>query len=424
MQNLTPSPQILPSEQKYFNKFSLKETFAALKYPNYRLWFWGQMISLFGSWMQSTALAFFVFELTNSPAFLGYIGFAAGIPAWLFTFYGGVIADRFARNKILIATQAAMMFLAFLLALLTFTHIIQAWLIIILSFLMGVANSFDATARHAFVNELVEKEDLTNAIALNSTMFNTATAIGPALGGILYVLLGPGWCFIINGVSFLAVIYNLKRMKLQPRTVSIVSHSIFSELKDGFTYLRSQKTIIAIIAITSFLSFFGMGLVTLFPAWAVKILHGDATTNGFLQSARGLGAVIFALIIATFNKHITRGKYLTYATITLPILLLIFSFNRTLFLSLILLVFIGGFIITMFNLANGLIQTTVEEKFRGRILSFYTFSFFAFYPLGSLWIGSVAEILGSPKAIFINSLFLVLFSIIIWRYAQKLRKVV
>jgi MFS family permease len=424
MQNLTPSPQILPPENKYFNKFSFKETFAALKYRNYRLWFWGQMISLFGSWMQTTALAFFVFELTHSPAFLGYVGFAAGIPAWLFTFYGGVIADRFARNKILIATQAAMMFLAFLLAFLTFTNIIQAWQIIIISFLMGIANSFDATARHAFVNELVEKVDLTNAIALNSTMFNTATAIGPALGGILYVLLGPGWCFMINGISFLAVIYNLKRMQLRLHLVQLDSYSFINELKDGFIYLRSQKTIVAIIAITSFLSFFGMGLVTLFPAWAVKILHGDATTNGFLQSARGIGAVIFALVIATFNKHITRGKYLIYATITLPILLLSFSFNRALFLSLILLVLIGGIIITMFNLANGLIQTSVEEKFRGRILSFYTFSFFAFYPLGSLWIGSVAEILGSPKAIFINSLFLVVFSVFIWKYAHKLRKVV
>ena len=398
-------------------KFSLHDTFAALRYRNYRLWFWGQMISLFGTWMQTTALAFFVFELTHSPAFLGYVGFATGIPAWLFTFYAGVIADRYPRRTILLITQSGMMFLAFLIAALTFTHIITPALIIILAFFLGAANAFDAPARQAFVNELVAKEELINAIALNSTMFNTATAIGPAIAGITYALFGPAWCFTINGISFLAVIGNLLQMKI-PEIVKVKSEkSILKDIKEGFIYLKSQKTIVVIILVVVNLNFFGMSMVTLFPAWAVNILHGDATTNGLLQSARGVGAVICALIIATINKYIVRGNVLAITALTLPVLLFAFSFNRTLLLSLILLMAYGAAIITMFNLANGLIQSMVSEEFRGRIMSIYGFGFFALFPVGALWIGLLAELFGSPTAILINSIILILISgLIVLRY--------
>lgn len=403
------------------SKFSFKQTFAALKYENYRLWFWGQMISLFGSWMQTTALGFFVFELTHSPAYLGYVGFAAGIPAWLFTFYSGVIADRYSRRKIVIAAQIWMMTFAFLLSVLTFTKTIQPEMIVAISFLLGIGNTFDATARHAFVNELVEKDDLTNAIALNSTMFNTATALSPAIAGIVYAILGPAWCFFINGVSFLAVIYNLNKMKLQAVQYVANNNSVLQEIKDGFGYLLKHKLLLTIVLITSMTSIFGMGLVTLFPAWAVKILHGDSTTNGFLQSARGSGALLFALMIASMNKYIVRGKYLAFSIIALSILIALFSFSKTLIVSLLILVLFGGFLIMMFNLSNGIIQTNVEENFRGRILSFYTFSFFALFPLGALWIGMLAEKFGSPTAILINAAIMFLFSITIWLFVPKLR---
>jgi MFS family permease len=418
-----PSIEIHKDINKNKMSVSFKQTFAAFKYPNYRLWFWGQLISLFGSWMQSTALAFFVYEMTKSPAFLGYTGFASGIPAWLFSFYGGVTADRFPRRNILILTQLGMMILAFLLAAMTFTEIVRPWHILVLAFFNGIAVVFDAPTRHAFVNELVEKQDLVNAIALNSTMFNTATAAGPALGGILYALFGPAWCFTINGISFMAVIYNLYRMNLKPRLIPKATKSAFEEIKEAILYLKSQKIIVALLTITTTLSAIGMGLVTLFPDWAVNILHGDSTTNGFLQSARGLGAVIFALIIATINRYIVRGKYLMLSTATLPILLFIFSFNRSIIVSLILLLLAGGVIITQFNLANGLIQTMVEDKFRGRVLSFYTFSFFALYPVGSLWIGSLAEHFGSPAAIMVNSIILFIIFVVIKIYFSKLSKI-
>lgn len=403
------------------SKFSFKQTFAALKYKNYKLWFWGQMISLFGSWMQTTALGFFVFELTHSPAYLGYVGFAAGIPAWLFTFFSGVIADRYSRRTIIIAAQIWMMTFAFLLSALTFTKIIQPEMIVAISFLLGIGNTFDATARHAFVNELVEKDDLTNAIALNSTMFNTATALSPAIAGIVYAILGPAWCFFINGVSFLAVIYNLQKMNLKPIIHSDKHNSVLQDIKEGFQYLLTHKLLLTIVSITSMTSIFGMGLVTLFPAWAVKILHGDSTTNGFLQSARGLGALIFALIIASINKYIVRGKYLAFSIIAISFLITLFSFSKTLIVSLLILLLFGGFLIMMFNLSNGLIQTNVEENFRGRILSFYTFSFFALFPIGALWIGMLAEKFGSPTAILINAAIMFLFSISIWLFVPKLR---
>jgi len=396
------------NSSKLRTRFSLKNTFAALKYPNYKLWFVGQIVSLFGSWMQSTAQAFFIYELTHSPAFLGYVGFANGIPTWLFMLYGGVIADRFSRRNILVVTQTVMMLFAFILAFLTFANIVQPWHIILLAFLLGVANAFDAPARQAFVNELVDKEDLINAIALNSTMFHSAAAIGPAVAGITYAVLGPAWCFTINGISFIAVIYNLLRMKFNLVIKKNEKKSAFKDLYEGIKYLKTQKFILIIMLIVSFTSMFGLSLITLFPAWAVKILHGNAATNGLLQTFRGIGAVICSLIIASFSRYIVRGKVLSFGMISLPALMILFSFNRTFFISAFLLILIGAAFIAINNLSNGLTQTIVTEEFRGRVMGVYSFSFFALMPVGSLLIGTLAEHFGSPMAIFVNGLILLL----------------
>jgi len=403
--SLQKEEKILPGLR---TRFSIKNTFAALKYPNYKLWFAGQIISLFGSWMQSTAQAFFIYELTHSPAFLGYVGFASGIPTWLFMLYGGVIADRFPRRNIIVVTQIVMMLFAFILAFLTFANIVQPWHIILLAFLLGITNAFDAPARQAFVNELVDKEDLINAIALNSTMFHTAAAIGPAIAGITYAVLGPAWCFTINGISFIAVIYNLLRMKLNSVIKKVERKSSLKEFTDGIKYLKGQRLILIIMIIVLFTSMFGLSLMTLFPAWAVKILHGDAATNGLLQTFRGIGAVLCSLFIAASNKYITRGKVLSFGMLSLPLLMILFSFNHSLIISLILLVMIGASILAINNLSNGLTQTLVTEEYRGRIMGIYSFSFFALMPIGSLLIGTLAEHFGSPLAIFINGLILLM----------------
>ncbi len=216
---------------------SWKQAVTALKYPNYRLWFWSQIISLFGTWMESTALGFLIFDLTKSPAYLGLVGFATGVPTWLFMLYAGVIADRMSRRTLLMITQTAMMVLAFVLAALTFLHWVQPWHVLVLAFLLGTANAFEAPARQSFVLEMVAVEDMTNAIALNSAMFNTAMAVGPMAGGLVYAFFGPAWCFVVNGLSFVAVLVALKRMKLEPPAPATGRNSAWADLKEGLAYV-------------------------------------------------------------------------------------------------------------------------------------------------------------------------------------------
>jgi len=400
----------------------LKRTFTALKYHNYRLWFWGQMTSLLGTWMQITAQGFLVYELTHSAVYLGYIGFASGIPTWLLMLYGGVIADRFARRTVLIVTQISMMALAAVLALLTFLGVIQPWEIILFAFLLGIANAFDAPSRQAFVNELVAKEDLTNAIALNSTMFNTATATGPAIAGITYALAGPAWCFTINAVSFLGVIAALKRMKLDKPANAKVNRSAFQDMKEGVLYVLNNSVIRTIVLIVGVTSVFGISFATLFPAWAVKILGGDASTNGFLQSARGIGAVLSALLIASLGRFKYKGKLFTFGTFIFPVVVFIFSFIRWLPLSLVLLVCSGGALIMAFNLANALVQTLVPDHLRGRVMGVYSFTFFGFFPIGALLMGTLAEHFGEPEAIVIGSLVTFCVSLLVFIFFPAIRR--
>lgn len=401
--------------------FRWREAFTALHYPNYRLWFWGQMISLFGTWMQSTALGFLIFELTRSPAYLGYTGFAMGIPSWFFMMYGGVLADRIPRRTLLIITQAAMMILASLLAGLTFLHLVQAWHIIFLAFGLGIANAFDAPARQAFVQELVDREDMTNAIALNSTMFNSATTIGPAVSGVIYALFGPAWCFTINALSFLGVIAALLKMRIPYKPKLPGKNSTRTELKEGMRFVRNEAMIRTLISIVAMTSFFGISFATLFPAWAVKILGGDAVTNGWMQSARGLGALFGALTIASLGRFKFKGRLLSIGTFVFPLLLLSFAFIRWLPLSLLILFAVGVATMLIFNLANALVQTLVPDVLRGRVMSIYSFSFFGLMPVGALWVGQIAEHISEPVAIFTNAVILLGLFFLIKIYAPKLR---
>jgi MFS family permease len=403
-------------------QIDFKQTFSSLQYPNYRLWFWGQLVSLFGTWMQVTAQGFLVYDLTHSAAYLGFVGFASGIPTWVFMAYGGVIADRVRRRTMLLVTQNSMMILAFVLAVLTFAHVVRPWHIIVLAFLLGVANAFDAPARQAFVPELVEREDLTNAIALNSTIFNSATAVGPAAAGITYALFGPAWCFMINGLTFIAVIAALLRMKLNlPARATPISSS-WQDLKEGFRYVLSHPMIRTLIGLVLATSLFGSSFVILIPAWAVEILHGNAATNGWLQSARGIGALCGALLIASLGRFNFKGRLLTLGTLSFPVLLLAFASVRWLPLSLAFILAIGVSNLFIFNMANSLVQTLVKESLRGRVMGLYSFTFFGFLPLGALWIGMLAERFSEPAAIVVNAFIFLLFSSLIWILFPKLRE--
>jgi MFS family permease len=403
-------------------RMSMRQTFAALQHRNFNLWFRGQIISLMGTWMQQTAQGYLIFELTRSPAYLGYVGFAAGVPAWLFTLYGGVIADRFDRRKLLLITQTSMMILAFILAGLVFSGLVQPWHILVLAFALGVANAFDAPARLAIVSEMVAREDLTNAIALNATMFNTGSAVGPAVAGLAYALIGPAWCFMLNGLSFIGVIAALLLMKIAPRSIAARRGSAWNELMEGMRYIAASSTIRTLILLVSITALFGISSTTLFPAWAVSILGGDATTTGLLQSARGVGALASALMIASLGRFKFKGRLLALGSIAFPLLMLAFAFVRWIPLTLLVLVGSGVAIILVMNLANALVQTLAPDELRGRIMAIYSLTFFGLMPVGALWAGAAAEVAGEPIAVILGAAITLAFAVALWFFAPWLRK--
>lgn len=394
----------------------ISRTFVSLKHYNFRLWFIGQLVSLVGTWMQSTAQGYLIYTLTGSAALLGVVGFAAGLPMWIFSLYGGVIADRLPRRRLLLITQTSMLILAFILAGLVFLDLIQPWHIVVLAFLLGIANAFDAPARHSFVVELVAREDLTNAIALNATMFNTATVVGPAVAGITYAAVGPAWCFTINGISFLAVIISLLFMRLKPVVVpQPPGTSALAQIQAGLRYVIKNRTVAQLIASLGVLGVFGFSLVTLLPLWAVEILGGDVKTNGLLISARGVGSLLGALTIAVWGHRRIKGKIWTVGSLLSPIALMFFAFTRWLPFSVFLLVVLGWGIMAMANCTNALVQSHISDDMRGRVMGLYSLIFMGSMPLGSLMIGSLAEVLtptttvvGYAAAILVYSLFVLL----------------
>jgi MFS family permease len=382
---------------------SSRGAFAALSHPNYRMWFLGQMTSLFGTWMQSTAQGYLVFELTRSPAYLGYVSFASGAAMWVFTLYGGVIADRVPRRSLLVVTQGLSMALAFILSALTFTRVVAPWHIIVLAFSLGVVNAFDVPARQSFVIEMVGREDLTSAIALNATMFNAAVAAGPAIGGLTYALFGPGWCFAINGISFIAAIAALLSMRMAPSLPPSRRSSALVEIREGLRAVRNDRAILALVILVGAASMFGMSSITLMPAWAVRVLNGDARTNGVLQSARGLGALAAALGIASLGRFRFRGLLLTAGSILFPAMLAVFSFTRALPASLTVLLVVGAANITINSLANSLVQTRTPDELRGRVMSIYNLFFMGLLPVGALLAGAIAEKGGAPLAVLVGA---------------------
>ena len=398
-----------------------RRTFAALQHRNYRLWFLGQLVSLVGTWMQITAQSFLVFQLTHSTAYLGYVGFASGLPSWLFMLYGGVIADRVSRRNLLVMTQSVMMVLAFILAGLAFAGLVQPWQIVVLALALGVANAFDAPARQAFVVELVEREDVINAIALNSSMFNMATVVGPTVAGLTYAAVGAAWCFTLNGVSFIAVIVALLLMKLPAHAVVPRTGSALAQLKEGIRYTAAHPVLRTLIAIAGVSALFGSAYSTLMPAWAVDILRGDATTNGLLQSARGAGSLLGALMIAAVAHRGARGRWLTIGTFVYPVLLLGFAEARVLPLSLVLLLGVGWGSMVVFNMANTLVQTQVTDELRGRVMAIYSLTFFGGMPLGALWAGALAQLIGSPLTVVVSGAVTVGFAALFWIAAPRLR---
>jgi predicted MFS family arabinose efflux permease len=309
-----------------------------------------------------------------------------------------------------------MMVLAFVLAILTFTNVIQWWHILILAFLMGICNAFDAPARQAFVLEMVEREDMTNAIALNSTMFNLAVVLGPALGGLIYAWVGPGWCFTINGISFIAVIIALLLMKLKPFIPVKTNRSALSDVKEGLKYVANHPSVRMLISNLFIITLFGLGIAMLIPAWTVEVLGGGATTNGFLMAARGLGSLIGALMIASMGRIRFHGKIWTINSLLLPIAMVIFAFMRWLIPSMLAMAAMGFTFMMIVNLSNSMVQIRIADEMRGRVMGVFTFFFFGAMPLGSLISGWAADIIGEPLTVIISAMFLLVFALwVFWR---------
>jgi len=381
------------------------------------------MFSLMGSWMQNAAQGYLIYKLTNSTAYLGYVSALAGLPSWVFTLFAGVMADRLPRRKVLIIVQSSMMVFAFILAALVFTDLVQPWHILVLAFFLGICNAFDAPIRQSFVLELVEdRNDLTNAISLNATMFTSAVVVGPAIGGLVYDWAGPEWCFTINGISFLAVIAALMMMNLPAFVSKSVERDIWKELKAGVSYTVNHpkiRMLIINLGITGMLLF---GLITLIPAWAVNILGGDARTNGLLLSARGLGSLVAALMLASLGRYSNRGRLLTLAGFVMPVLMFIFAWVRWLPLSMTIMVGIGWAFIAVANNSNALVQSLAKDELRGRVMGVYTLVFFGASPIGSFVAGTLAASIGEPTTVIFAAILLLIYAGLVYWLTPGFRR--
>jgi MFS family permease len=377
-------------------------TFAAMRHRNYQLYFGGQLISNIGTWMQVIAQGWVVYQIGHSEFTLGLVAFASAIPVLVVSPWAGVVVDRVSRRTLLMLTQSGAMFLAFVMALLTFTKVIQEWHVIVLAALLGVVNAFDAPARQAFVPEMVGKQDLPNAIALNSMMFNSARVIGPAIGGLVLAVVGAAWCFMLNGLSFLAVLIGLWLMDLP--SFRKVEHTIspWRQLVSGLQYASGNREISALILLSLVFSIFGISYSTILPAFVQLTLHQGAVVYGWLNAATGLGAVTGAFLLVHRVTHGKRGKLLVLTNIAFPLILIAFAFAASLPLSLVLAYGLGVGFMMQFTTINTLLQTRVEDSFRGRVMGLYTITFFGFAPFGNLLIGFLGQHwgLGIAMALF------------------------
>lgn len=400
----------------------LNETFAALKHYNYRLWFIGQMVSLMGTWMQSTAQGYLIYQITKSTTYLGLVGFMGGVPILLFSLYGGWVADRIPRRTLLVITQSSMMILAFILAALDFTNIVQPWHILVLAFLLGVANAFDTPVRISFVLELVDREDMNNAIALNSTMYNIATVVGPSVSGLTYAAFGAAWCFTINGLSFIAVIVALLLMHIKMRPQPMQNSSARAEIAEGVRYVISNPLVLSLTIAVGMVNFFGFGFLNLLPAWATDVLHGNVTTNGLLISARGFGALVSALMLASLGRQKVRGKLWMIGSLIMPLTLFIFAWVGWTPLSLGILVVIGWSMMLVTNNNNSLIQSEVPDNLRGRVTGVYALIMNGSYTMGALLTGAVAQSHGAPATAMACAAIMFIFAVISWVFFPFIRQ--
>ncbi len=397
-------------------------TLRALRHRNFQLFFSGQLISLTGTWMQSVAQAWLVYRLTKSALLLGTVGFASQIPVFLFAPVGGIVADRVNRKRLVIATQTASMILASILAWLTLRgHLnVHVWPVFVLAGLLGVVNAFDIPGRQSFLIDMVGKEDLMNAIALNSSMFNGARVVGPAVAGILVARIGEGWCFAANAISYIAVIIGLLLMKV--RSVPRISNrSPIEDIIEGFRWVNRTKVIRSLLLLIGLVSLVGMPYTVLMPVFADKILHGGARGLGILMGATGVGALFGALTLAAKTGVKGLGRWVTLTCASFGISLFLFSFSTSFWLSAALLLPAGYSMMLQMACSNTLIQTIVPDHLRGRVMSVYSMMFMGMAPFGAFFGGALANRLGAPVTVAAGGVACILGAIWFGRALPELR---
>ena len=393
----------------------------ALRHRNFQLFFSGQLISLVGTWMQSIAQSWLVYRLTGSALLLGAAGFASQIPVFLVAPLGGIVADRINRQRVVIGTQISSMILALVLATLTLTGVIQVWHIFVLGGLLGVVNAFDIPARQSFLVDMVGKEDLMNAIALNSSMFNGARIIGPAVAGILVAKIGEGWCFLANALSYIAVIAGLLMMRVS-RPARLAPHGpALAHLIEGYRFARHTAPIRALLLLLGLVSLVAMPYSVLMPVFADRILHGGARGLGILMGATGVGALLGALTLATRSGVLGLGRWVAFSCGGFGLSLVLFSLSRSFWLSAALLLPVGFCMMLQMSSSNTLIQAMVPDHLRGRVMAMYTMMFMGMAPFGSLFAGALAERLGATFTVSVGAVACICAAVLFFFHLPRIR---
>ncbi len=408
----------IPSVDK---KATLKDQlFAAFSSRNYRLYFFGQSLSLVGTWMQRTAVYWLVYELSDSALILGVTVFCAQFPSFVFSVFGGVVSDRHNRFRILLATQLASLVQALLLALLVYQGNYELWQVLLLTAALGSINAFDVPARQALVYDMVDqKEHLSNAIALNSSMVNAARLVGPALSGVVLDRFGADICFLSNALSFVAVIISLLLMRLPHFVQRKRTTTVAADLKEGFYYLRNTPEISKIMLMLAGVSLLSLPFITLLPVYAREIYGGDASTFGLLNSFVGLGAVSGALFLASIRPGADLKKVLFRCTLLFALGLLVFSYMRSFPIASIFIALAGFGMMAQTTVSNTLIQTTVAPAMRGRVISYYAMAFFGMQPVGGLLVGSAAEVIGAPLTVLLQGIATLMIGVAFFPFLRK-----
>ncbi len=425
----------------------LPPTFRALRHRNYRLFFFGQMVSLVGTWMQSIAQQWLIYRLTGSAAMLGTINLLGLLPVLPLSLVGGTLADRFPRRSIIVIAQSVMMVQAFVLATLVWTNVVQVWHVLVLALLLSAANAIDLPARQAFVVDLVEgKDDLTNAIGLNSTVFNLARAVGPAVAGALVAATGEGGAFFINGLTFIAVIAALLMMRLPSNDAAPPRRgALRADVGEAARFVVGHQVVLLFFSLVAVSAFLSMPYSTLLPVFSTDVLgpsaqpvvdavcsgqqalfdcrEPGALTYGLLMAATGIGAVIGALLVASLPNQARRGRWLTLGNLIFPGLLIVIALSRSFTLTFFLLITVGVSFVVQNALVNTLIQIAVPDELRGRVMSFYTMTFQAAMSLGGMQAGLLGDWLGAPLALGLGAVVCWVYGMFVaWRY-PVLRKI-